>query len=227
MSKTTELIKKIEARPKFGKLQLVGNYKKIETGKSPYYLVTCICDCGKTKDIRWSNILAGKSESCGCMTIKNSIRAHTRSGMSSTPIYNIWHHLKDRCNRKKNPKYKNYGGRGITYDPRWNKFEAFYEDMGSSYQKGLTIDRIDNDGNYCKENCKWSTNSEQAQNKTTTLQFYVGKTLVSMSKFCRLYNLTRTDYKRLHRKVKKGIVLLTEVQNCTNSQELLKLSWRF
>lgn len=88
-----------------------------------------------------------------------------KHGLCGTGIYRSWVSMKDRCDRIKNPRYMDYGGRGITYDPKWKDFLGFYEDMKDGWQKGLTIDRINNGGNYCKENCKWSTYKEQANNR--------------------------------------------------------------
>ena len=79
-------------------------------------------------------------------------------------MYISWYNMKSRCNYSYHKSYKNYGGRGITYDPKWETFKSFKEDMGKSWRKGLTIERIDNNGNYCKENCKWITKSKQMVN---------------------------------------------------------------
>lgn len=86
-------------------------------------------------------------------------------GMRRTRTYNIWSRMKYRCNNPKDSRYEYYGGRGIGYDKRWEKFEAFFADMGEA-PEGHSLDRLDNDGNYTKENCKWSTPKEQANNRS-------------------------------------------------------------
>ena len=98
--------------------------------------------------------------------IKNNNFKH---GLSYTKEYNAWRGLKNRCLNKNNPKYKDYGGRGITVCDRWlNSFDNFFEDMGICL-KDLSLDRIDVNGNYCKENCRWATPVEQRNNQRRTL----------------------------------------------------------
>lgn len=86
-----------------------------------------------------------------------------------TGIYGSWYSMKQRCRNPKNSSYKNYGERGITYDKTWEFFSNFKRDMEDGYEKGLTLDRIDNDGNYCKENCRWVTRKDQNRNKRNTV----------------------------------------------------------
>jgi hypothetical protein len=88
----------------------------------------------------------------------------------NTPEYNTWQNLKKRCNDTNNPKYHRYGGRGISYDPRWESFENFYADMGDKPSPNHSLDRYpDNDGDYCKDNCRWATPLEQAANKSNSI----------------------------------------------------------
>lgn len=85
--------------------------------------------------------------------------------MSSTRIYSVWCDMKKRCSCPNRKGYQNYGGRGITYDPKWSTFEGFYEDMKEGYSDDKTLERKDVNGDYCKENCEWITREEQARNK--------------------------------------------------------------
>lgn len=88
-----------------------------------------------------------------------------KHGLTNHNLYRIWHGIIQRCDNLNSIAYKNYGGRGITYDLKWKKFINFYGDMLPGYKKGLTIDRINNNGNYCKENCRWTTMKIQSNNR--------------------------------------------------------------
>lgn len=111
---------------------------------------------------------AERREYSKTVTLKNS---NYRHGMKHTRQYGIWLAMKARCNRKTTINYKYYGGKGITYDPRWNKFLPFWEDMKEGYADNLTIDRIDGTKGYYKENCRWITIQEQQKNKVKNKAF--------------------------------------------------------
>jgi len=154
---------------RFGRLLVLGVAGKI--GKNTKW--HCICDCGNRSTPYGGALNAGESRSCGCLQ-KESIKKH---GLSGTPIYRIWYGMLHRCNRKSDPNYKYYGGRGITVCDKWSKsVEDFYSDMGEP-PKGMSIDRKDNNGNYAPENCRWATPIQQARNTRKTLNIkFRGKT---------------------------------------------------
>jgi hypothetical protein len=97
------------------------------------------------------------------------------------PEYSSWSAMKNRCDNKTHVAYARYGGRGITYDTRWREFKNFLEDMGHKPSANMELDRIDNNKNYCKENCRWATKKEQTRNRggarATRLYTYEGKTM--------------------------------------------------
>ena len=126
--------------------------------KNKRVLWLCACDCGVEKIVLGELVTSGGAKSCGCLRGE-------RHGMSGTPEYILWGEIKTRCQNKNIKRYKDYGGRGIAMCERWsNSFASFYKDMGAR-PEGLTIDRIDNDGNYEPSNCRWATVEEQNVNK--------------------------------------------------------------
>ena len=121
---------------------------------------SCKCSCGTVKTVRGSSLRSGIVKSCGCLS-----RFKPTHGMTGTPTYGSWKAMRARCLLPNNNRYKYYGGRGIVVCERWlNSFENFLSDMGER-PTGMTIDRIDTDGNYEPSNCKWSTYSEQNLNR--------------------------------------------------------------
>lgn len=163
---------------KFNRLTVVERAENTKDGKASW---KCICECGNEITVIGKDLRSGNTKSCGCYNRESaSIRAK-KHGYSKSRIHNIWLLMKQRCFNPQQPQFKDWGGRGITICDEWlgehgaENFIKWSKENG--YADNLEIDRINNDGNYCPENCRWTTRKEQANNKRCThFITYNGKT---------------------------------------------------
>lgn len=147
---------------KFGRLTIKNISHK---DKRNNIMWNAVCDCGNSTVVRASNLLRGTVRSCGCLAKENASQRSKTHGKSYDSIYRIWLNMITRTSNKKDVSYEHYGGRGIEVCERWHDFNNFYADMGDK-PNGKTLDRIDVNGDYCKENCRWATSEQQCNNKT-------------------------------------------------------------
>ena len=151
----------------------------------------CKCDCGNEKSVFGIDLTQGKTASCGCIRKEMVIQKNTKHGYAHTRLHNEWTGIKQRCFNVKNQAYKNYGGRGITMCDEWkDNFFVFYEwAMNNGYQDDLTIDRIDNNGNYEPSNCRWTDRITQANNTRVNRRIeYKGETR-TLKEWARIKNI--------------------------------------
>lgn len=150
----------------YNRWTILSNPFAIKKNNRNKYFVKCKCNCGTIQNVLETSVKKGSSKSCGCLQKEKAASLKTTHGMHSTHTYQCWVSMKSRCNNANEAQYKDYGGRGISYDKSWESFEQFYADMGNS--NNLTLERINPNKNYSKDNCKWANNIEQARNKTTS-----------------------------------------------------------
>ena len=179
---------------RFGKLVVIKraeDYIVPNTNKKEVQWL-CQCDCGNKTIARGSQLRSGHTKSCGCYSIEKS----TKHGQYKTRLYKIWLGMRSRCYNKNTANYYRYGGRGIKVCDEWNNsFESFmdwalkngYDEDGG---RNCTINRIDNDGNYCPENCNFANSQEQANNRSTNTKITVNGEKITIAQASRKYNIS-------------------------------------
>ena len=173
--------KRIDLKGKrFNRLVVIKDSKKEDKNGNTIWI--CLCSCGNLMEIRQNNLISNHTKSCGCLRkemakkrislARSFIVPHKgiacssyKHGGNGTRLYGIWGHMKGRCYNQNYEKYKKYGGRGIKVCPEWKNDFASFRDwaLDNKYQNNLTIDRIDNNGDYKPSNCQWITNIENAK----------------------------------------------------------------
>jgi hypothetical protein len=153
---------------RFGRWQVVAEARRDKTRKDggsgdSYWL--CKCACGTEREVYLGNLTRGLSQSCGCLHREVARASHIVHGMAHTKLYGVWSGIITRCTNSRIKAWARYGGRGIKVCARWRSFQNFFKDMSSSYREGLTIDRVDNDGDYTPSNCRWVTPAENSRNR--------------------------------------------------------------
>lgn len=188
---------------RFGKLVVIS---RAENSKDDRSMWLCKCDCGKEKIIKGKYLLNGNTKSCGCLStellIRRNIESGCRGGESYEKIYYTWYNMISRCKKGHGEDGENYKSRGISICKEWESYENFRDwSLENGFSENLTIDRVDNDGDYEPSNCRWTTVQVQANNRRSNhnVEFNgVTKTLADWSRFLNL------DYGMLRARIKYG-----------------------
>lgn len=189
---------------RYGRLVVVEYAGKRESGGQQKTLWLCKCDCGKTKIVLGGGLNSGHTTSCGCYHNEKFGDVNRKHNMANkNKLYRVWKGIKERCLNPNNKSYKNYGGRGISVCDEWvNDFKAFYDwSISNGYREqetsyglnSMTIDRIDNNGDYSPSNCKWSTAIEQANNKRNNRIVKINGVVDTVANFSRKLNIPYYD----------------------------------
>jgi hypothetical protein len=210
----------------FGKLKIISVFRKDKTT-----FANCVCECGVEKAIRLAAIKRGHTKSCGCYNVGllkiRGISSGTHrqsSGVNRTSVYTIWRGMIQRCYDRRSPQFPDYGGRGITICDEWrHSFETFFSDMGHR-PENLSIDRIDNDKGYSKDNCQWSTVKEQARNRRSNKLFTINgetKCIAEWSDFYGIvsYGTTQQRIRRNRMDTFTALTLISQVPRRPKSVE--------
>ncbi len=177
------------------------------------HLWICQCKCGKTTLSTFHQLSSGKKRSCGCLRRKSFLDYLTKHGYAKTPEYKCWVGIKNRCYNNKSTQYQGYGSRGIKVSKEWiDSFPDFLVDMGRRPSSKHSIDRIDVNGDYCFENCRWATLEQQANNKRNTIYLTWNNKTVSMEEWAKLLSISyNTLYYRYQKKWNDEQILTTPV----------------
>ena len=192
--------KRLKVKPwnRYGILTIIKEVEcHIDISWRKYRKFLCKCDCWNEKEIRLQCLRNWHTKSCWCYNIKK-LQERATHWVSQARIYRIWIWIQQRCYNKNRKEYKHYGERGIICE--WKSFEEFYKDMLSTYKEWLEIDRINNDWNYSKDNCRWITRTENLRNTRKNV-YYKWKTIGEWSE------ITEIKYVTIYRRIKRWLTI--------------------
>lgn len=166
-------------------------YDKNGKKKGFSYYYKCKCDCGQTTIVRKEHLLSGGVKSCKCFLKDNGASSKHKVWSHNKRLYKSWNTMMYRCYNEKSTHWNDYGGRGISVCKEWKNPVVFEEwAMSNGYQDNLTIDRIDVNGNYCPENCRWVTQAEQGRNKRTNVFITINGVKKCLAEWCETYKIS-------------------------------------
>ncbi len=181
----------------FNRLTVIGATDR-RTGNKTIY--ECKCSCGNVVFTDKYKLSSGHTKSCGCFKLDNLSAIKFKHGMLTTPEYKAWASMKQRCYNDRDKRFPYYGGRGIKICESWiNSFESFYSDMQQRPTSKHSLDRIDVNGNYEPNNCRWATTNQQAANRRDTTKYHFNNELMALSYIAKLAGIPQTTMQRLVR----------------------------
>lgn len=172
---------------RYGRLTVVSLVNDIAGTNVPTRWL-CKCECGNETTVMGYNLRNGNTRSCGCVQREKAAARFRTHGGKGTRLYIIWQHMLRRCNSKSNPAYRLYGGRGITVCKEWHEFELFRDwALKNGYADNLSIDRIDVNGNYEANNCRWVTQREQNLNRRNNVRIAFNGEIKTLSEWGKVF----------------------------------------
>lgn len=203
---------------KYGRLKVI---RRVENDRFQNAQWECLCDCGNIVVATGHSLRSGHTKSCGCLqkekaadTMKETMTTH---GLTNHPLYRIWSGMIKRCVNPKCKAYKNYGKRGVSVCEEWmNSFKTFYDDVIDGYKPGLELDRINNDANYCKENCHWVSTQRNCRNKRNN---HMVETPWGEMCIADLADTLNEPYMKIYKQIKRGWTIDKIISKC-NKQSL-------
>ncbi|EGO2129171.1 hypothetical protein OGA59_004515 [Salmonella enterica] len=181
----------------YGRLTVISFTGEVKRGSKVF---KCSCSCGNEKNVLASNLRHGITQSCGCLASDRKKERMTKHGLSKSRLFKIWEGMKGRCNDKDD---KDYGGRGISYHESFQTFEGFLKGLPAGYNNGLTLDRIDVNGNYEPGNLRWASRKEQSNNRRDNVRVTDPKSgdVLTLSELSDRYGL---PYRKFHQRLVRG-----------------------
>jgi hypothetical protein len=176
----------------FGRLTVL-EFDGVRGRRKTYW--KCICDCGNVVSVDTAHLRSGHTKSCGCYKVELISNLNKKTGLSNSNLGFSYRNMKNRCFWKKSPMYKNYGERGITVCEEWLDRECGFENfvdwaLKNGYSEGLTLDRIDVNGNYCPQNCRWVDKYVQANNKRKNYYLKINGEIDTVGNWARRLNVS-------------------------------------
>jgi hypothetical protein len=179
----------------FGRLTVLVIGKPVGTYR---YTAVCRCECGSPNiAVRLDKLTAGHTRSCGCLHAETV----TKHNCHNKPLYTVWSHMMSRCYNPRDKRFSRYGGRGIKVCTQWHTPDIFILDMAPTHAPGLQIERIDNNGNYMPENCRWATHTEQQRNRSNSVMITIAGETRSLPEWCEKFN---APYHRTRERIRAG-----------------------